>query len=182
MSPTDADGDMIPGLGNLYSYSNGVFKKHASNITISNGLAWNTKTNKMYYIDTAILQVFQYDYNPVSGEISNRIVVFDFEEHNIEGAPDGLTIDSEDKLWVAAIHGYTIVRFDPNTGEVLAKIRLPTPQVTAITFGGENLETIFVTTAQMADANGDKPEDPAGRTFSITGTGVKGVPDVRFQL
>lgn len=102
-------------------------------------------------------------------------------ENNIGGKPDGLTIDSEDKLWVCAIRGSVLARFDPETGKVLRIIELPTPQVTAVTFGGPNLDVIYVTTARIANVNGTKPGDPAGQTFAINNVGIRGVEDVRFK-
>ena len=32
------------------------------------------------------------------------------------GAPDGMTIDTEDKLWVACFGPGKVIRFDPETG------------------------------------------------------------------
>ena len=34
------------------------------------------------------------------------------------GFPDGMTIDTEDKLWVASYMGARVTRFDPQTGTV----------------------------------------------------------------
>lgn len=57
-------------LGALYKFTkDGVFHKLKSNIGISNGLAWNEKTNKFYYIDSCALDVKEHSYNPVTGEI-----------------------------------------------------------------------------------------------------------------
>lgn len=74
MGPDGPDGEVLPGLGVLYSYSNGTLRRQETNIGISNGLAWNTKTHKMYYIDTEILKVFQYDYDPNTGDISKIVL------------------------------------------------------------------------------------------------------------
>ena len=32
------------------------------------------------------------------------------------GVPDGMTIDTENKLWVACFGGSKVIRFDPETG------------------------------------------------------------------
>lgn len=35
------------------------------------------------------------------------------------GIPDGMTIDTEDKLWVACFFGGRVLRVDPETGDVV---------------------------------------------------------------
>lgn len=58
-------------LGTLYNYSTKKgFSSFQGNIGISNGLAWNEKANKFYYIDTVDYNVKEYDYNNTTGEIS----------------------------------------------------------------------------------------------------------------
>ena len=37
--------------------------------------------------------------------LANRRVLFDLEKNGISGFPDGMTIDAEDKLWVAVYGG-----------------------------------------------------------------------------
>lgn len=35
---------------------------------------------------------------------------------SLSGVPDGMTVDAEDKLWVACFGGGQVCRFDPETG------------------------------------------------------------------
>lgn len=69
MGPSDANGDVIPHKGALYSLNKGVVTKHKCNIGISNGLAWDTTKMKMYYCDTMEPKIFQYDISK-DGKIS----------------------------------------------------------------------------------------------------------------
>ena len=49
----------------------------------------------------------------------NERVAIDFggsETLSTLGFPDGMTIDTEDKLWVASYMGARVTRFDPQTG------------------------------------------------------------------
>ena len=51
----------------------------------------------------------------------NERVVVDFGDENTintYGYPDGMTIDTEDKLWVACYIAGKVIRFDPATGKV----------------------------------------------------------------
>lgn len=56
--------------GTFYRYTkaNG-FEGLRTHIGVSNGLAWNEKTNKFYYIDSCDLDVKEFDYDPVTGNI-----------------------------------------------------------------------------------------------------------------
>jgi gluconolactonase len=66
------DGDLYKEpLGTFYRYSkeNHGFVALKSKIGISNGLAWNTATNKFYYVDSLAFDVKEFDYDPITGDI-----------------------------------------------------------------------------------------------------------------
>jgi sugar lactone lactonase YvrE len=140
----------------------------------SNGLAWSPDEKMFYHIDTTMLQVFGYDYEKKSGDITNRRVVVDFTGKGF-GKPDGMTMDVEGKLWIAHWGGALVSRWCPLTGEQLAQVAIPTSNVTSCTFGGANLDTLFVTTAR-SDENAEDTE--GGKVFAIQ-VGVKGLPTNR---
>jgi len=86
------------------------------------------------------------------------------------GYPDGMTIDSRDRLWVAHWLGSCVACYDPVTGETLAKIDLPTPRVTTCCFGGADFRTLYVTTAIGSPDGGwtDLNEFPqTGAVFAV---------------
>lgn len=57
-------------LGTFYRYTKDEqFVPLKRSIGVSNGLAWNEKTNKFYYIDSVDLDVKEYDYDPVTGNL-----------------------------------------------------------------------------------------------------------------
>jgi sugar lactone lactonase YvrE len=57
-------------------------------------------------------------------------------------------------------------------------IEIPTRNVTNCTFGGEDMNILYVTTAASPADAGDRL---AGSLFAIT-TQVRGVPDGRFRI
>jgi len=146
-------------------------------VTNSNGLCWNAARTVMYYIDTPTKQVSAFDYDDTTGAISHRRTVVDTGALGLEGSPDGMTIDAEDKIWVAFCHGGSVRRFDPESGEVLVKVDVPAVETTACAFGGPNLERLFVTTGIKKGA--DEPD--GGKVFVIDGLGVQGAPAFAFQ-
>lgn len=60
--------------GELYKYEKGgKVEVVKSDVGISNGLAWNEKTKKFYYIDTTDYEVKEYDYDFATGKASKYI-------------------------------------------------------------------------------------------------------------
>lgn len=171
---------VVDGAGALYYLSpQGDVKKVFDNTTISNGMAWSLDLKTMYYIDTIPRKVYAFDYDSTSGDISNPRVIFHVAEEY--GFPDGMTIDTEGKLWIAHFNGSAVRRWDPETGEILETVTVPTPKVTCPTFGGENFDTLYITTAWENMDEAQKNAEPlAGGIFAIK-LPYTGLPAYRFQ-
>src|SRR4051812_36894481 len=75
-----------------------VEKKYGP-VTVSNGLVWTKNGRTMFYIDTPRKNVIAFDFDAATGGISNERIAFITTQY--AGVPDGMTIDSEDRLWVA---------------------------------------------------------------------------------
>ena len=135
------------GAGSLYRIDQSLEpKKMLSDLTISNGLAWAEDQTTFYFIDTPTRQIREFDFNSDAGTIAFRRVAVEVPEEL--GFPDGMCIDREGMLWVGHYGGFGVYRWDPSTGELLDKITLPVSNVTSCCFGGENLDTLLITTAQ----------------------------------
>ncbi|XP_046742283.1 regucalcin-like [Diprion similis] len=187
-------GTVFPGVitgsqerhGELYSMNTDekcvtryTLRTHATGIGISNGLAWSSDHKMFYYIDSFNNTVDAFDYNIDSGELSNRRIAFDFVKNNLKGFPDGMTIDVENKLWVAAFNGSAIHQVDPKTGSLLQSIKFPTSQITSATWGGQNLNELYVTSASHLQM---EQNFYAGRLFKVTGLGTSGLPGLAVKL
>ena len=153
--------------------------KKVENVTVSNGIVWNVDTKKMYYIDTPTNEVWGFDYDIRTGDISNKAVVINIPKE--EGHPDGMTIDSEGMLWVAHWGGWRVSRWDPEEGKKLDEVKVPASNVTACAFGGDDLDELYITTARTGLCDEDLKEQPeAGGLFCVK-TKVKGVPAFKFN-
>lgn len=147
-----------------------------SKICVSNGLTWDEKRKRFYYIDSADMEVKEYEYNVSTGDISNERVLINFKPCTF--APDGMTIDSEGMLYVATFNGGKILKVNPVTKKVTQEIVIPNvSQITSVAFGGPNLDELFVTTASL-----DGKPAPAGGLFKVTGLGVKGTKMFNAKL
>ncbi|MBX2845130.1 MAG: SMP-30/gluconolactonase/LRE family protein [Saprospiraceae bacterium] len=167
--------------GNLYMVNGDKsFEKKLDNITISNGIVWNEELGKMYYIDTPTLNLREFDYSP-DGSISNEKVLKTFTAS--EGYPDGMTIDNNGNLWVGMWNGNKVLCINGQDGSVLDSISMPAHNVTACAFGGQDLDTLYITTASIDMSDEEKALYPkAGSLFKTTIPGVTGRKSSSFKL
>lgn len=157
----------------LYRFNpDGTIAKMVDSVSVSNGLAWSSDQQTMYYIDTLSKQVMAYRYELGSGEIDEGRKVIDFTGQ--PGLPDGMTIDAEDCLWIAHWGGHQVSRWDPRTGEKLASIELPALNVTSCTFGGDELDELYITSAYEGMSEEQLSEYPQSGCLFRTKPGVKG--------
>lgn len=167
--------------GNLYVMETDLsIKKKIENVSISNGIAWSADNKTMYYINTPTNYVFAFDYDVQSGNIDNQRVVIDLTHEN--GYADGMTIDNEDMLWIAFFGGWRVARYNPQNGEFLSQVELPVANVTCCTFGGNDFEDLYISTANKGLSKEDLEKQPdAGKLFVLKNSGFKGMPAMKFR-
>lgn len=153
-------------------------KKMQDSVTISNGIIWSLDEKTMYYIDTDRGNVRAYNYDKKTGDITNERVVITVSD--TLGYPDGMTIDSEGMLWIALWNGNGVSRWNPNTGEMLQFIEVPAHNVSSCAFGGEDLATLYITSARVDMTEEELKAKPlSGGVFKVV-PGVKGVKSYFF--
>jgi len=167
------------GAGKLYMLEGDSLHIKESGVTISNGIVWDAQINVMYYIDTPEQCVYAYDYDPGTSKISNRRVVIEIPEES--GSPDGMTIDAQGKLWIAHWGGHGVYRWDPENGELLQKIQVPAPNVTSCAFGGDDLKTLYITTAKEGLSEDQLAEFPLSGSLFVRDTEVRGTESFIFK-
>ena len=164
--------DKRPGAAALHRLDpDGSVRVVLDGLTISNGLDWSPDGSLAYYNDTDTQRTDVFDYDAEAGLTGRR----PFAEG--PGGPDGLTVDAEGGVWIALSDGGRVLRFAPE-GTLDAVVELPVTKVTACTFGGPNLDELFITTSRenlQASA-----EQPAGSLFRVF-PGVRGRPVREFD-
>ena len=143
-------------------------------VTISNGIVWTSDKQYMYYNDTPTGRIARYRYDAASGEISFDGIAVVLPEGS--GSPDGMTIDGNDNLWVAQWGGSGVYCYNPRTGELLAKVEVPAPHVASCAFGGEKLDTLYITTARAGLTDEQLKQYPLSGSLFSCRPGVQGVP------
>lgn len=147
-------------------------------IQCSNGLVWTGDNRTFYYIDTPTHEIWGFDYEVESGSISNKRVVVKLAD--ALGSPDGMTIDSDDHLWVALYHGHQVLRIDPKSGAIELELPIPATNVTSVAFGGSSLDELYITTARAGLSPEQRANEPlAGSLFRVR-VPYRGVPANRF--
>ncbi|MER6008795.1 SMP-30/gluconolactonase/LRE family protein [Nonomuraea angiospora] len=162
--------DETPGGGSFYvAGPGGDLRVVLPEVTISNGFDFSPDGSLAYYADTTTGRVDVLDYDPESGLSGRRpFAVIDPEQ----GAPDGLTVDAEGGVWVALWEGAAVRRYDAS-GRLDAVVSLPARRITAVTFGGEGLDRLFITTSALGVDRAEQPD--AGAVFAAD-PGVQGRP------
>jgi sugar lactone lactonase YvrE len=170
----------IQGAGSLYTIDN-KFKitKKLAGLTIANGIAWSLDNKYMYYIDTLAYEVWSFKYDPESGKIWDKKIAVSIPE--IEGWPDGMTIDKEGMIWVALFGGWKVVRYNPLDGTKMEEILLPVSNVTSCAFGGENLDELYITTARHGLDEEQLINQPLAGGVFMAKPGIKGIPCCKFS-
>lgn len=144
---------------------------------LANGIAFSPDTQTLYFTDSVARRIYAYDYDPETGTAAKRRTLV--QVPGGEGLPDGLTVDSEGFLWSAQWYGSRVVRYDPD-GRVERRISTPAKQTTAVTFGGPELDELYITSAGQSEAMPVMPPgyDPEkgyfGGALFRTGPGVRG--------
>lgn len=158
--------------GSLYRLSpDGVCRMMDSDYKVPNGPAFSACGRWLFHADTARRIIYRFALK--DGALADKRVFIRFAEE--EGYPDGMTVDSEGALWVAHWGGARISRFSPE-GRCIGAIHLPARQITNITFAGEGLDRMFVTSAAV----GLEPSVYDGALFEVD-CGVKGLPVHSFS-
>nr|KAG5714119.1 hypothetical protein BaRGS_020447 [Batillaria attramentaria] len=113
----------------------------------------------------------------------NKRVVVDYPDDPSYGFPDGLTIDTDGKLWVASYNAGAVFKFDPETGKTLQKVEIPAKQTTSVCWGGKNLDELYVTCARvyLSEEEFQRTQPLAGSVFKVTGLGAKGRPAYMYE-
>jgi sugar lactone lactonase YvrE len=168
-----------PGAGALYRLDpGGSVTRILGDVTISNGIDWNLEGTLMYYIDTATQGVDVFDFDCETGTVSGRRQLIAVEPD--AGAPDGLTVDADGFLWVALWGGGAVRRYAPD-GMLDTVIRLPATLITSVAFGGDDLETLYVSSASAYLSAHEQAEQPhAGKLFRVDPS-VRGRPANGFE-
>jgi L-arabinonolactonase len=143
-------------------------------VAISNSIAFSPDGDTMYYCDSMTRLVSRCRYGD---ELADARVHIDLSHQ--QGEPDGSAVDREGGLWNAEWGSGRVVRYDRD-GKPDLVITVPTRQPTRVAFGGERLDTLYITSARDGLSAAALAQDPhAGGVFAVE-VPFTGLPEPRF--
>jgi len=146
---------------------------------ISNGRAWSPDGCTLYHTDSVPGRIDAYDFDVVSGSLSQRRVFLDYRDSGCR--PDGCTVDAEGGLWVAEVEGWRVARYLP-TGELDRRIALPFRKPSSVAFGGPDLRTLFVTSVTAGLTDQERQDQAHAGMLTAIDVDTPGLAEHRFAL
>ncbi|MCW5261896.1 SMP-30/gluconolactonase/LRE family protein [Verminephrobacter eiseniae] len=155
---------------------------HQTGFGIANTLCWTPDQRCLIFGDTLANTLYCADYRADwadwadqdgGGVLGQRRIFFTGFGR---GLPDGSAIDAQGFVWNCRFGGGCVVRIAPD-GALDRIIEAPTHNPTTCAFGGPDYRTLYVTSARIGTAAGDRL---AGGVFALR-TEVPGLPSFAFQ-
>jgi D-xylonolactonase len=168
----DALSDSKPIPGNLFRVDpDGTVTKLWEGIQVTNGMGFSPDRKHLFHADSTTQAVWVYDVQPDRTVKDRRI----FAKLPV-GWPDGMAVDAEGGIFVAVVNDGEVMRFKPD-GTLDSRLKVPAKMVTSLTFGGKDMQDLYIVTADNTDDKAKK-----GTIFK-TRSDIPGlpVPKARFK-
>lgn len=173
----DDQGERVSGA--LYRVdADGTVATVLTGVGTANGLGWSPNGDTFYFTDSGRATITAFDFDLRSGAPTNARLF----AHDQDCIPDGLTVDADGYVWSAKWGGSRVVRYAPD-GSIERILELPVPQPTSVTFGGPNLDILFISTARVGLSPADTERAPlSGALLAVDRLPVRGLPFVPCRL
>lgn len=172
-------GSEEPGAGAVYQYRDGRLQMVLDDITIPNSTCFSPDGRTAYFADTLTHVIRKCPIDPETGMPSGEWS--EFARTTGLGSPDGAVVDSQGYLWSARWGGSCVVRHAPD-GSIDRIVELPVSRVTCPALGGDDLRTLYITSAREGMTEEELEREPlAGSVFSIR-VDVPGLPETLLKL
>ncbi len=172
-------GDVLAGTigsaettGGVYRvYGNGIIEKLWDGTHIANGMGFSPDLKFFYWTDSTARHVYRFSYDETTSKLTGRDLIYEAPE--AEGTPDGMAMAADGTFFSARYGGGALMHHAAD-GRAMSKIAVDAENVTSAVFGGPELGTLYVTTAQGGGAG-------AGAVFEHH-AGVKGRQEFRSRV
>jgi L-arabinonolactonase len=146
-------------------------------VAVANSICFSPDGRTLYFADTPTRAIRAYDYDSDAAAVRNERIFAALDDQ--PGRPDGSIVDAEGCLWNAQVRGGRIVRYRPD-GSVDRIVELPAPNPTCLAFGGEGLDTLYITTLRRGMSAEDLAAWPTSGGLFALRPGVRGLPEPAF--
>lgn len=148
--------------GALYRLDANGLRRMDAGYGITNGPAASPDGRTFYHTDTLRRVIHAFDL-AADGSLANKRVFAEIEDG--AGYPDGPAVDAEGCVWTGLFAGWGARRYSPE-GQMIGFVKLPVANVTKLAFGGDDLRTVYATTAWKGLSTAERAAQPlAGGLF-----------------
>jgi len=168
--------------GRLYRYAQGHLTEFDHPVMVSNGIAFSPDSRTMYHADTSAHKINSYDFDLALGIPNNGRVFKSFNSDKASiygGRPDGAAVDSEGAYWIAMYEGSRLLRLSPEGG-LLESIEVPFMCPTMMAFGGDDMKTLFITSASQKRSSSELKQLPLSGFVISAKVSIAGLPEHPF--
>jgi L-arabinonolactonase len=147
-------------------------------VSCANSICFSPDGKTMYFADSPRSEIEAFQYPGNANKPHDRRTIAHLAK--AQGVPDGSCVDAEGYLWNAVWEGGRVERRSPN-GALDQTIFLPVRKPTCCAFGGENLDTLYITTSRLMSTQQELANEPlAGSLFAVK-PGIRGLLDTPFS-
>jgi sugar lactone lactonase YvrE len=165
-------------LGRFYMIdTNGKVKIIEDGINQFNAIVWNSDATKMFVVDTYNQKLLCYDYDLQKGPGSGYNAAIDLREF---GMPDGMSIDSEDNLYICHWTGKISV-----WGQFLnhrETIPFPVAYVCCGGFAGKDMKNFYVATSKYLYSDEELSANKGAGGIFVGRNKIKGAKDHFYKI
>ena len=161
-----------------------VVQRQADGALTANGLAWSVDGHTLYWADTPRHIVHAWRFDAASNTLSQQRTHLQFAakpdgwtyaDSSYQGRPDGAAVDVQGNYWVSLFEGRRVCQFAPD-GRLLQTLLTPAQCPTMPCFGGEDLKTLYLTTARHGRSAAELAQYPDSGAVFFTRVAVAGLP------
>lgn len=154
--------EVLDGLpqGCLYLCSRDASQQKIAGLLAGNALGWTPDGKHLYLVDSGSNRVLKMPFDLGNAHVGPQTCWLQCDE----GLADGLAVDSQGGVWLALWGLGQVRRYSPE-GRLDWIVDVPTPQVTALCFAGEDMRTVIITSAAMGLNR--QTHNQAGHTYTV---------------
>lgn len=172
------DNQLSRPVGSFYRIDpDGTVTRQFGDIIVSNTVTFSPDQKTLYFCDTRRFIIWAFDLDIDDGVLTNRRVFADYTSTG--DRPDGACVDTDGCVWNAIFASGRIVRYTPD-GRIDKSIAVPVTNPTCVCFGGEDLKTLYITTARKFLPPEQLAKEPLAGSVLAVIPGAQGLAEFRF--
>ena len=170
------------GAGSIWRYYRGELRRLYPNISISNAISFTPDRRFACFADTAHgRSIWRVALDPSERLAERRSGTLHQPQRANDLNPDGAVFDAEGQLWIAEWGASRVACYGPD-GAFRRAVAVGARHTSCPAFGGMDLATLYVTSAQLDLPDAVLVAEPANGCTFAADPGVSGLPEYQVIL